>query len=75
MIVKNTGCQCISCTICGENTEISRRRIGNPELILLLIEELQKDHAACEQWAHDPRRAAIERGYLVRMRAELRKKR
>ena len=51
--------------------ELRRRTLANPETVLLMIEELTADHADCEQFADDPRRAVAERGYKVRMRDEL----
>ncbi len=73
MIVKNDLLQCLECTLCGECLEYTRAVQRDPEKVLLMIEELQRDHAGCAQWAGEPARARAERMYLVNMRNEIAK--
>ena len=71
MIVRNDREQWIGCDICEEVTELSRRILANPETVLLMLEELRRDHKDCEQYRHDPRTAKLQRGFKVRMRHEM----
>jgi hypothetical protein len=70
MIVKNEREQWIGCNICEELVELRRKTLAHPETVLLMMEELARDHATCEQYKHDPRMAKMQRAYVVGMRRE-----
>ena len=71
MIVRNDREQWIGCDICEEITELSRRVLANSETVLLMVEELTRDHRDCEEYKHNPRQAQLQRGFKVRMRNEM----
>ena len=71
MIVRNYEEHWIGCDICEEVTEISRRVRANPETVLIMMQHLKHDHSECEQYKHDPRQAAVHRGYKRRLREEM----
>lgn len=75
MIVKHERLQYLECDICGETIEVKRKTLANPETVLIMIEQLTEDHKPCEEFKTDPERARIERGYKVRMRCEMRRRR
>jgi hypothetical protein len=70
MIVTNDRERWIGCTLCGEQVEVRERTFQIRETVLMMVEELREDHVECEKYKDDPRRAAIERGFKVRMRRE-----
>lgn len=71
MIVKNELAQYLQCSICGEVLELRRRTLADPETVMIMMQELEADHAPCEAYAHDPRRAALERSYQRNLKKAL----
>ena len=73
MIVHNPHYQVIGCTICKETVELRRDVTEAPELFAMMKQELERDHAPCEQFPNDPARAKAERKFCAGMRAAFRK--
>lgn len=71
MIVANERESALECNICGELEGVSPKAFENAENLERLKKRVAQDHSECEQWAGNPRKAQIERGYRNRMRAEL----
>jgi hypothetical protein len=72
MIAMNELEQSLQCNLCGELKEISRKTMASPLRMLILMESFRLVHEPCEEFAGDPARALIERGYRLRMAAEMR---
>jgi hypothetical protein len=62
----------LKCTICGELEGIDPQKMRNEATLAPLRSKMADDHAKCEEYKDNPRRAQIERGYATRMRALIR---
>jgi hypothetical protein len=59
----------LKCTICGELEGVSPKAMQTPELLKKLVARVAEQHAGCEQFQDNPKRAQAERQYSKRMRA------
>ena len=73
MIHVDHALQALVCTVCQEAVELSRRKIGDPETLLLLREEMARTHKSCRAFPNDPERAKREREFSERVDRELRR--
>jgi hypothetical protein len=72
LIAVNRQQSALECTICGDLEGVSRNALENPELLTKLKQRVAQQHANCEQYKDNPKRAQAERQYSKRMQAELR---
>jgi hypothetical protein len=62
----------LECSICRELEGVSAKALKTPELLEKLKARVAREHAGCERYAHDPKRARTERQFSRSMAAELR---
>ena len=62
--------QVLSCSVCGEDYQVTRGQAANPETMFLLLEAMTADHRECERYEHDPAKAALARGWRKRQERE-----
>jgi hypothetical protein len=71
VILRNDLLQCLECSICGDVVELRVGVRNDAETLVILMERLAADHAPCEEFKDDPRKARMERTYHVGMRVAL----
>lgn len=69
MIVSNLKLQCLECDQCGEQVEIKRKVLRDPEQMLNMLEDMRDLHRDCKRPETDRERA--ERVYREGMKREL----
>lgn len=73
MILHNRKLQCMECSECGEQTEIRKCVLHDPEEMLSLLEELTEQHKDCLRPVVETDRERAELIYRAGMKVEMEK--
>lgn len=76
MIVSNLKLQCLECDRCGEQVEIKRKVLRDPEQMLNMLEDMRDKHQDCAPLETSPvetDRERAERIYREGMKTEMAK--
>lgn len=71
MITHNRTLQCMECDQCGDQVEIRRCVLLDPEQMLNLLEDLTEEHKNCLPPVVETDRERAERVYREGMKAEM----